>query len=359
VNREGRGPAWSNSLFEDNAEFGLGFRLALDAHQREARELLRALGAELGDTLVRGLLEADQEEETGIGQQRERVRALKAALAKLKRPEARRLEAVADSLVRKSVWLVGGDGWAYDIGFGGLDHVFALGRDVNILVLDTGVYSNTGGQASKATPLGAAAKFAIAGKSTPKKDLGMIAMSYGRVYVAQVAFGAKDQQTVQAFREAEAWRGTSLIIAQSPCIAHGYDLAFGAQQQKLSVDSGFWPLYRFDPRRATQKLPPLILDSGPPKTPVREFTKNETRFRMVEKFDPKRYAEFLTTTQQTVERRTAVYRQLALLTVPMHDGKEEPAEGDGQEPPAEAAPAATPAAAPIAKKAEPKKEGQA
>src|SRR5947199_5409217 len=222
VNRDGRGPAWSNSLFEDNAEFGLGFRLAVDQHAAQARELVRALAAEVGEELAAALLATDPLRDEEIAAQRERVRELRHRLAGCERPEARRLESLADYLVRKSVWIVGGDGWAYDIGFGGLDHVLAVGHDVNLLVLDTEVYSNTGGQQSKATPMGAAAKFAVAGKERGKKDLGLYAMSYGHVYVARVAFGGKINQTVEALREAESYPGPSLIIAYSHCIAHGY-----------------------------------------------------------------------------------------------------------------------------------------
>ncbi len=260
TNRDGRGPAWSNSLFEDNAEFGFGFRLALDAHIAAARGLLERLGSQIGDTLTSELLNADQSDQAVITSQRERVKVLREKLAGIQSAEARRLETVADYLVKKSVWLVGGDGWAYDIGYGGLDHVIANHRDVNILVLDTEVYSNTGGQASKATPLGAAAKFASAGKSFGKKDLTALANMYGHVYVARVAFGAKMPQTVQAFLEAESYPGPSLIVAYSHCIAHGYDMAQGAAQQKLAVTTGVWPLYRFDPRRLVKGEPPLNLD---------------------------------------------------------------------------------------------------
>ena len=265
TNRDGRGPAWSNSLFEDNAEFGFGFRLAIDAHVAAARGLLQHLAAQVGDGLAVALLDAEQSSEAGIAEQRQRVVALRQALAGLKTAEARRLETFADYLVKKSVWLVGGDGWAYDIGYGGLDHVLANRRDVNILVLDTEVYSNTGGQQSKSTPIGAAAKFAAAGKPVGKKDLGLLANMYGHVYVAKVAFGAKMAQTAQAFLEAESYQGPSLIIAYSHCIAHGYDMAHGVAQQKLAVDSGVWPLYRFDPRRLVKGEPPLHLDYGPPK----------------------------------------------------------------------------------------------
>jgi pyruvate-ferredoxin/flavodoxin oxidoreductase len=317
TNALGRGPAWSNSLFEDNAEFGLGLRLAVDAQRKEASGLLQLLRGEIGERLVFDLLEASQDSEERIAAQRERVRALMTRLATVPGPEALRLLAVAESLVRKSVWLVGGDGWAYDIGYGGLDHVLANKRDVNVLVLDTEVYSNTGGQQSKATPLGASAKFAEAGKDTPKKDLGLLAMSYGHVYVARIAFGAKMSQTVQAFQEAEAYPGPSLIIAYSHCIAHGYDMAFGVDQQKRAAESGVWPLYRFDPRRLAQGLPPLHLDSGPPKLPVAEYMRNEGRFRVVEKSDPVRYKRLTEAAQRAAGERYAVYQQLAGITIPM------------------------------------------
>ena len=320
VNRDGRGPAWSNSLFEDNAEFGFGYRLALDKHAEQARELLPTMASHLGETLVDGLLKADQYSEAGIAGQRERVVALKQKLAGIKTAEARWLEKLADYLVRKSVWIVGGDGWAYDIGYGGLDHVMAMGRDVNILVLDTEVYSNTGGQASKATPLGASARFATAGKSTGKKDLGMMAMAYGNTYVAHVAFGSKDVQTVKAFVEADAYPGPSIIIAYSHCIAHGYDLSAGLEQQKLAVDSGYWPLYRFDPRRANSGENPLILESGAPKIDLTKYTGNETRFRVVEQMDPVRFKTLQLQAQQWVTRRFSVYEQLAKLAFPV--GKE-------------------------------------
>ena len=316
TNREGRGPAWSNSLFEDNAEFGLGLRLGVDSHARAARALVEHQSARIGDTLVRELLHADQSTEAGIRAQRERVLALRRALARLTTPEARRLDTLADYLVKKSVWVVGGDGWAYDIGYGGLDHILASQRDVNVLVLDTEVYSNTGGQQSKATPLGAVAKFAAAGKTVPKKDLGLLANMYGHVYVARVAFGAKMPQTVQAFLEAEAYPGPSLIIAYSHCIAHGYDMAQGAAQQRLAVNSGVWPLFRFDPRRITKGEPPLHLDYGPPKAQVAEYMRNESRFRVVERTDPVRFKMFLKEAQEAAQQRYAVYQQLAGITVP-------------------------------------------
>ena len=323
TNRDGRGPAWSNSLFEDNAEFGLGFRLALDAHVAAARALVQRLGSQLGDALATELLDAEQGGELGIASQRERVKALQSKLAGIDLPEARRLETLADYLVKKSVWLVGGDGWAYDIGYGGLDHVLAGRRDVNILVLDTEVYSNTGGQASKATPLGAAAKFAASGKPVGKKDLGLLANMYGHVYVARVAFGAKMAQTAQAFLEAEAYPGPSLIIAYSHCIAHGYDMAQGAAQQKLAVDSGVWPLYRFDPRRIDKGEPPLHLDYGPPKAKVADYMRNESRFRTVERADPARFKRFLVEAQEAARRRYAVYQQLAEIKVPVAEATSE------------------------------------
>ena len=316
TNREGRGPAWANSLFEDNAEFGLGFRLALDSHQEQAAQLLQLMRGEIGERLVFDLLEAEQGTEAGLLAQRGRVRALRTQLASMKGAEARRLETLADYLVRKSVWLVGGDGWAYDIGFGGLDHVLSGNRDVNVLVLDTEVYSNTGGQQSKATPMGASAKFAEAGKEGPKKDLGLLAMSYGHVYVARIAFGARMSQTVQALQEAEAFPGPSLVIAYSHCIAHGYDMAFGAEQQKLAVSSGVWPLYRYDPRRVAEGEPPLHLDSGPPKTPLVDYARNEGRFRVVEKADPKRFQRLMKSAEKLARQRYAVYQQLAGITVP-------------------------------------------
>jgi pyruvate-ferredoxin/flavodoxin oxidoreductase len=336
TNREGRGPAWSNSLFEDNAEFGLGLRLGVDSHARAARALVEHQSGQIGDTLAGELLHADQSTEAAIHKQRERVLALRQALAHFTTPEARRLDALADYLVKKSVWLVGGDGWAYDIGYGGLDHILASQRDVNVLVLDTEVYSNTGGQQSKATPLGAVAKFAAAGKTVPKKDLGLLANMYGHVYVARVALGAKMPQTVQAFLEAEAYPGPSLIIAYSHCIAHGYDMAQGAAQQKLAVNSGVWPLFRFDPRRITKGEPPLHLDYGPPKAQVAEYMRNESRFRVVERTDPARFKAFLKEAQEAAQQRYAVYQQLAGITVPLQveatiDDRETPAAVESEE----------------------------
>jgi pyruvate-ferredoxin/flavodoxin oxidoreductase len=332
TNREGRGPAWANSLFEDNAEFGFGFRLALDAHLAAARALVERLAPKLGDKLAKELLEADQKSEAGIAAQRDRVAALKKELGDVKTAEARRLVSLADYLVKKSVWLVGGDGWAYDIGYGGLDHVLASRRDVNVLVMDTEVYSNTGGQQSKATPLGAAAKFAASGKAVGKKDLSLLATMYGHVYVARVAFGAKMAQTAQAFLEAEAYPGPSLIVAYSHCIAHGYDMAQGAAQQKRAVDSGVWPLYRFDPVRLRKGEPPLHLDYGPPKAKVADYMSNESRFRMIERADPERYRKFLEESEDAARRRYVGYQQLAGISIP-------PAPPKPEEPPAAAVPA--------------------
>ncbi len=322
VNKEGRGPAWSNSLFEDNAEFGFGMRLAIDSHAREAAELAKNMSAALGDELVTALIGADQSTEGAIAEQRHRVEALRQKLEKASGDDVKRLLSVADYFVRKNVWIVGGDGWAYDIGYGGLDHVLSMNRDVNILVLDTEVYSNTGGQQSKATPLGAAAKFAAAGKSTAKKDLGLMAMSYGHVYVARIAFGAKDAQTVKAFIEAESYPGPSLIIAYSHCIAHGYDMAYGLEQQRLLVGSGIWPLFRFDPRRVAAGQPPLTLDSGAPTNSVADYQKGETRFRMVEKQDPVRFKYLQEAARKGALQQVAVYRQLSALTVPLVEAEE-------------------------------------
>ena len=278
-NGDGRGPAWSNSLFEDNAEFGLGFRVSIDKHAEQAGELLRQLQGRIGEDFAEAILMADQTTEAGIFQQRERVAALHDKLAAIDAAEARQLESLADYLVKKSVWIIGGDGWAYDIGFGGLDHVIASGRNVNILVLDTEVYSNTGGQMSKATPRGAIAKFAAGGKHTGKKDLAQIAMSYGNVYVAHVAYGAKDTHTLRAFLDAESYDGPSVIIAYSPCGEHGYDLGKQHQQQELAVKTGHWPLFRYDPRREQEGLHPLLLDSQKPSVSYHEFIRNEPRFR--------------------------------------------------------------------------------
>jgi len=315
VNGDGRGPAWSNSLFEDNAEFGFGFRLTIDKQSEYARELVDRLRDLIGHELADALLNAQQVTEGDLAAQRARVAELKARLASVQypTPDIQYLLSIADMLVKRSVWIVGGDGWAYDIGYGGLDHVLASGRNVNVLVLDTQVYSNTGGQMSKATPRAAVAKFAAAGKPLPKKDLGLIAMTYGNVYVAQVAMGANDQQTVRAFLEAESYNGPSLIIAYSHCAMHGFNLRTGFDQQQLAVDSGAWVLYRYDPRRAGQGLNPLQLDSKAPKVPLKDYVYNETRFKMLTQSDPERAARLLELAQQDVQARWRMYEQMAAL----------------------------------------------
>jgi pyruvate-ferredoxin/flavodoxin oxidoreductase len=311
---QGRGPAWNNSLFEDNAEFGLGLRIAVDKQREQAAELLRSLTPRLDPELINALLNAGQEDETGIHAQRERITGLRARLRQIDLPEARQLESLADSLLKRSVWIIGGDGWAYDIGFGGLDHVLASGRDVNILVLDTEVYSNTGGQTSKATPRGAVAKFSAGGKPTAKKDLAMIAMAYGDVYVAQVAYGAKDAQTLKAFLEAESWPGVSLIIAYSPCTAWGTDMANNHAMQDRAVRSGHWPLFRYDPRRAARQENPLQLDSKEPSIAYRDFVSQETRFSMLWRSHPEAAERYLGAAQQHALDNYRHYRQLADLS---------------------------------------------
>jgi pyruvate-ferredoxin/flavodoxin oxidoreductase len=314
TNREGRGPAWSNSLFEDNAEFGLGMRMAVDHQSAYARDLVKRLRNQIGNELADALLITDQSSEAGINSERDLVAQLKAKLAGCNEVEARDLLSVADALVKKNVWIVGGDGWAYDIGYGGLDHVLASGQNVNILVLDTEVYSNTGGQASKATPLGAVAKFAAGGKPTAKKDLGMTAMRYGNVYIAQVAMGANDTHTVKAFVEAEAHNGPSLIIAYSQCIAHGIDMAKGMHQQKLAVDSGHWPLYRYNPKLADENKNPFQLDSHAPKIPLEDYIYTEGRYRMLQQSDPEVAKFLLAQAQKSVHHRWQQYQQLAQMT---------------------------------------------
>jgi pyruvate-ferredoxin/flavodoxin oxidoreductase len=312
-NNDGRGPAWSNSLFEDNAEFGVGMRLTLDKQIEYARELLKKVAPDVGEELVETLLEADQTTENGIKSQRERISMLKERLEKLGTADAKNLLSVADVLSRKSVWIMGGDGWAYDIGYGGLDHVLASGRNVNVLVLDTEVYSNTGGQSSKATPLGAVAKFAAEGKGIAKKDLGMIAMTYGYIYVARIAMGASDQQTLTALLEADAYDGPSLIIAYSHCIAHGYDLRKGLDQQSLAVKSGAWPLFRYNPNRLKEGKNPLQLDSRDPKIPVEQYAYNETRYRMLLQSNEPRAEKLMKLAQADVESRWELYKQMAAM----------------------------------------------
>jgi pyruvate-ferredoxin/flavodoxin oxidoreductase len=310
-NAEGRGPAWSNSLFEDNAEFGLGFRLSLDKQKEFASELLKKLSADLGDELVQTILSAEQKDEADIYEQRERVALLKQRLQTIDSEEAKQLLSLADLLVKKSVWIIGGDGWAYDIGFGGLDHVLASGRNVNVLVLDTEVYSNTGGQMSKATPRAAVAKFAAGGKPAPKKDLGLMAMTYGNVYVASVAMGARDEHTLKAFLEAEAYNGPSLIIAYSHCIAHGINMTTAMQNQKAAVNSGQWLLYRFHPDRAERGENPLQLDSRAPKIPLEKYLYLENRFKMLTKSSPTVAKQLLQEAQEDVEDRWHLYEYLA------------------------------------------------
>jgi pyruvate-ferredoxin/flavodoxin oxidoreductase len=310
-NADGRGPAWSNSLFEDNAEFGLGFRVSIDKQTEFARELLLTVADKVGDDLVSAILHAQQKDESDIYEQRQRVDILKERLNKLNTPQAKQLLSVADMLVKKSVWIVGGDGWAYDIGYGGLDHVLASGRNVNLLVLDTEVYSNTGGQASKSTPRGAVAKFAAGGKPGPKKDLGLMAMTYGNVYVASVAMGAKDEHTLKAFLEAEAYDGPSIIIAYSPCIAHGIDMKTSQSDQKVLVDSGQWLLYRYHPERAEAGENPLMLDSRAPSKKVQEYLLQQTRFKMLTKSKPEDAERLWKQAQQDAERRYRMYEYMA------------------------------------------------
>ena len=311
-NGDGRGPAWSNSLFEDNAEFGLGFRLTADAHVGLARERLDAIRGELGDDgLVDEILDAPQVTETELRTQRTRVETLKALLEGVSGPAADDLRSVVDHLVRRSVWIVGGDGWAYDIGSGGLDHVLASGLDINVLVLDTEVYSNTGGQASKATPLGAVAKFATAGKQVPKKDLALQAIAYGSVYVARVAMGADQRQTLLAMREAEAFKGPSLVIAYSHCIAHGIDMQKGLDQQYRAVSSGYWPLIRYDPVVRDEGGNPFLLDSPRPRMPLSEYTKSELRFRSLARTNPAEAERLAAAAQLAVNQRWQVYEEMA------------------------------------------------
>jgi pyruvate-ferredoxin/flavodoxin oxidoreductase len=310
-NSEGRGPAWSNSLFEDNAEFGLGMRLTIDKQTEYATELLKGFSGKINDQLITDILSADQGSDAGIAEQRKRIAALKETLAGLKEPQAAQLANVADFLVKKSVWIIGGDGWAYDIGYGGLDHVLASGRNVNILVLDTEVYSNTGGQASKSTPRAAVAKFAANGKGLPKKDLGMIAMAYGYVYVAKVAMGSNDAQTLRAFLEADAYEGPSLIIAYSHCIAHGIDMRKGLEQQKNAVASGIWPLFRYNPTLIDEGKNPLKIDSRDPSISVEDYAYNETRYRMLLQSDEARAEMLMKQARSDVDKRWNLYRQMA------------------------------------------------
>jgi pyruvate-ferredoxin/flavodoxin oxidoreductase len=306
-NREGRGPSWSNSLFEDNAEFGFGMRTALDQQKEFAELLVQRLANEIGVELVAELLHASQKSETEINAQRKRVEELRKRLSSNGSSDAKNLLAIADALVRKSVWILGGDGWAFDIGFGGLDHVLGSGKNVNVLVLDTEVYSNTGGQMSKATPRGAVAKFAAAGKPVSRKDLAMEAVSYGSVYVAQVAIGGSDSHVIKAFQEAEAHEGPSLIIAYSSCIAHGYDLVHGLEQQKLAVQSGYWPLMRYNPSLRESGKNPFQLDSKAPSIRLKEYAYREARYTMLARGNPELAAQLLKEAQDDVERQWRVY----------------------------------------------------
>jgi pyruvate-ferredoxin/flavodoxin oxidoreductase len=314
TNDAGRGPTWSNSLFEDNAEFGLGMRLAADQRAEVARLAILDLQEVIGEDLVAATVAAEQRTEQEIADQRTRVAAIRERLeAAESSPKVGWALSMLDALIRKSVWIMGGDGWAYDIGFGGLDHVLASGRDVNVLVLDTEVYSNTGGQASKATPRAAVAKFASGGKATGKKDLGMIAMAYGNVYVAQVAMGANMTQVVKAFAEAEAYPGPSLIIAYSPCIAHGIDMADQMDHQKEAATSGYWPMYRYDPQLAAESEHPFQLDSRAPTTTFKEFAMKEARFAMLARANPSVAEELISLGQQDITERRRLYEQLAGL----------------------------------------------
>ncbi len=325
INREGRGPAWCNSLFEDNAEFGFGYRLTIDKHAEFARELVTKLRTSIGGELADALLAATQHDDAEIAAQRERVAILKEKLARLEDPDARRLLEIADMLVKKSVWIVGGDGWAYDIGYGGLDHVLACGRNVNVLVLDTEVYSNTGGQCSKSTPRGAVAKFAAGGKPQGKKDLALMAMTYGNVFVATVALGANDGQTVRAFVEAEAYDGASLIIAYSHCIAHGINMRLGLDSQKLAVQSGHFPLFRYNPDLAAKGQNPLQLDSKKPSASFEDWAYQQTRFKMLTKSKPEQAKKLLALGQQDALRRWNMYEQLAAMQVVGGNSETQPA----------------------------------
>jgi pyruvate-ferredoxin/flavodoxin oxidoreductase len=318
-NAEGRGPAWSNSLFEDNAEFGFGYRLSIDKQAEFAAELLQQLSGEIGDNLVNAILRAEQKTEADIWEQRERIAILKHELGQFSetttetnlKSKVQSLQSLADYLVKKSVWIVGGDGWAYDIDFGGIDHVIASGKNVNILVMDTEVYSNTGGQSSKATPKAAVAKYATGGKPAPKKDLGLMAMTYGNVYVASVALGARDEHTLRAFLEAEAFDGPSLIIAYSHCIAHGIDMTAGLGQQKALVDSGRWLLYRYNPALQEQGKNPLELDMKAPSESVEKSMYQENRFKMLTKSKPEIAKQLLEQAQAEVNARWEMYQYLA------------------------------------------------
>jgi pyruvate-ferredoxin/flavodoxin oxidoreductase len=312
ANADGRGVAWSNSLFEDNAEFGLGYRIAIDKQAELAQDLLQKMAPDVGEGLVGAILSAPQQTELELEQQRERVAALKHKLRQLAGEDALNMISVADFLLRRSVWIIGGDGWAYDIGYGGLEHVFAQGLNVNILVLDTEVYSNTGGEASKATPLGASAKFAVEGKRTPRKDLALQAITYGNVYVAQIAMGANSEQALIALREAEAYQGTSVVLAYSQCIAHGLtDMKYGMKQQARATASGYWPLFRFDPTMRREKLNPFRLDSPRPRIPLQDYIYEELRYKTIVRSNPGEAAELLVQAQAAVNEKYRIYEDLA------------------------------------------------
>ena len=340
-NAQGRGPTWANSLFEDNAEFGFGMRTALDQQKEFAELLVKRMAPSIGDELVTALLTAPQKTETEINLQRERVMALRERLAGNATSDARNLLAIADALVRKSVWILGGDGWAYDIGFGGLDHVLGSGKNVNVLVMDTEVYSNTGGQMSKATPRGAVAKFAASGKKNSKKDLAMEAVSYGYVYVAQVAMGGNDTHVVKAFQEAEAHDGPSIIIAYASCIAHGYDLVHGLEQQKLAVQSGYWPLMRYNPALREEGKNPFLLDSKAPSIRLKEYAYREARYTMLARSNPEMAGLLLKEAQDDVERQWRVYSGRAAMPgrgeTPHIAPAEKPEQNSGQKQTAESA----------------------
>jgi pyruvate-ferredoxin/flavodoxin oxidoreductase len=319
-NAQGRGPAWCNSLFEDNAEFGLGIRLGVDQKRAMATQLARQLAARCGESLVDAIVAGGElMDETSLAAQRERVKLLKDKLRGDDTPQARRLLALADQLVPRSVWIIGGDGWAYDIGFGGVDHVLTTGANLNLLVLDTEVYSNTGGQASKSTPRAAVAKFASGGKHACKKDLGLLAMSYGNVYVAQIAMGANPLQTLNALREAESYPGVSLIIAYSHCIAHGIDMSTAMTHQKDAVTTGYWPLFRYDPRNAHDELHPLKLDSRKPTAPFKMFAEKEARFAMLRRANPAEAEQLFAQAQADIDARWRFYEQMVGVTRHTHE----------------------------------------
>jgi pyruvate-ferredoxin/flavodoxin oxidoreductase len=311
INKEGRGPSWSSSLFEDNAEFGFGFRLTTDKHKEFALELLNTLKNEVGEELVNDITNTKQSNISEINQQRARIKTVREKLQNSQSPKAQQLLSIVDQLVKRSIWSLGGDGWAYDIGFGGLDHVLSSGRNINMLVLDTEVYSNTGGQSSKSTPRGAVAKFAADGKSTAKKDLGLMMMTYGNIYVASIAMGANPSHAVQAMLEAESYEGPSLVIAYSHCIAHGFDMKNGLTQQKLAVKCGYWPLYRYNPNRTREGLNPFQLDCLEPSSSFREYAYNENRYSVLKRNNPEHAEILMQDAEKDIKRRWQQYLALA------------------------------------------------